>query len=81
MRKTVNVVGIGKRRKGTSRPGNSYDFVPLAITYEDPSFGGVRACEVNCDTPEFEQRVIAVGDILEVFMHQQNFQMKLDGII
>ena len=82
MKKTIQIIGIGQRRSGVSKSGNSYDFVPVAVSYEDKkNFQGVRCCEMNIETADFEEARLNVGDVREVFMHVQNFRMVLDGIL
>lgn len=74
MRKVVNVVGVGKRKQGVSKSGNSYDFVPLSLTFEDSGrVNGLRCCEVNANYAELASAWpdgIAPGDCAEVVMHE-----------
>jgi hypothetical protein len=82
MKKDVTVVGVGTRRTGKSKEtGRPYDFVPVAITYEDPSMNGVRAETVNVPGAMYDERPIYTGEFLTVFMHMQNFRTVIDGIL
>lgn len=82
MKKEVTVVGVGARRTGKSKEsGRSYDFVPVAITYEDPQMNGVKAETVNVQGAIFDERPIYTGELLTVFMHTQNFRTVIDGIL
>lgn len=54
----IRVEGIGPRRKGVSKSGNAYDFVPVHITY-DPKPGsnitGRAAAEILVDTADVDR--------------------------
>lgn len=84
MRCNVRVVGIGKRRSGTSKAGRDYDFVPLSINFVDPEdkeFQGERAETINMTFKDFNQNDIQLGDGLDVVMHWQNYQLVLDAVL
>ena len=82
MKKNVMVIGMGLRRAGTSKKGNAYDFIPMTFSYTDKSFEGVRAFEVNVDSAELETVPgLCIGEEITVYCHEQNFQMRLDGIV
>ena len=75
MRKIVNVVGVGKRKQGVSKSGNSYDFTPVAITFEDSQRwdAGQRCAEINVNTQELREAGhtgLMPGDCIEVVMHE-----------
>lgn len=74
MRKIVTVVGVGKRKSGVSKSGNAYDFLPLALTFEDSQrVNGLRCCEVNADYAELASSWpdgVTPGDVVEVVMHE-----------
>lgn len=84
MRCNATIVGIGKRRTGTSKAGKNYDFVPVAITYQDPQdadFEGVKAETINVDFPTFNASDLAVGDTVDAVMHFQNYKLYLDAVL
>lgn len=84
MRCDVNIVGIGPRRSGTSKAGNKYDFVPVAINYQDPqdqNFKGLKAETLNVDFSTFNEADMQVGDTLDVVMHFQNYRLYLDAVL
>lgn len=84
MRCNVNIVGIGPRRSGTSKAGNNYDFIPVAINYQDPldkNFKGVKAETLNVDYQMFSDSDMNVGDTLDVVMHFQNYRLYLDAVL
>lgn len=81
MRATVEIVGIGKRRTGTSKKGNAYDFVPLYFTCPAKDTEGVCAVTVNCDGDEYVRSGVTVGDVREFIMHESNYRLVLDAIL
>lgn len=81
MRKTVEIVGIGKRKAGTSKKGNSYDFVPISVLYADKDVAGQVAITLDCDGEEFDRSGVRVGEMRDFVMHEQNFKMRLDCIL
>lgn len=81
MRKTVEIVGIGKRKCGTSRKGNSYDMVPVSFLYHDKDTNGQCAATVNVDGEEYDRSGITVGEVRDFIMHEQNFSLRLDAIL
>lgn len=81
MRATVEIVGIGKRRAGTSKRGNAYDMIPLSFTYPARDTEGVCAVTVMCDGYEYDRSGVKVGDVREVIMHEQNYRLTLDAIM
>lgn len=84
MRCNVTIVGIGKRRSGTSKAGKNYDFVPVAINYQDPGepeFKGCKAETLNVDFKTFNDSDLAVGDTVDAVMHYQNYRLYLDAVL
>lgn len=81
MRKTIKIVGVGKRQVGIGkRTGLPYDFTNFAITYDHPYYYGLRAEEVGIDTEIVGDRVINPGDTLEVEMFSVNFKTRIGAI-
>lgn len=81
MRATVEIVGIGKRRTGTSKKGVAYDLIPLSIVWDDRNYNGKAAATVNCDGFEYDRSGVNVGEVREVIMHEANFRLQLDAIL
>lgn len=81
MRATVEIVGIGKRRAGTSKRGNAYDLIPLSFTYPAVDTKGVCAVTVMCDGHEYDKSGVDVGEVREVILHEQNYRLVLDAIL
>ena len=81
MRSNVRVVGIGKRRQGTSKMGRSYDFFPVSIEFADPDYAGFRAETVSVPGDMFLKSDIQVNDDLDMVMHEQNFRLQVDAIL
>lgn len=84
MRCNVKIVGIGKRRSGTSKAGRDYDFVPVSILFQDPEdheFKGERAETLNVTFRQFNDSDMALGDTLDVVMHWQNYALQLDAVL
>ena len=81
MRKTINIVGVGKRQVGIGKKtGLPYDFINFAISYDHPYYSGLKAEEVGIDTEVIGDRVINPGDILEVEMFSVNFKTRIGCI-
>lgn len=80
MRSSAKVVGIGKRRTGTSN-GNNYDFVSVSFVLKDADFQGFRAETCNIDYPEFQDSGLTVNQDCEIFCHFVKGKMYLDGVI
>lgn len=75
MRKIVNVIGVGKRKQGVSKSGNSYDFTPVAISFDDSArwADGQRCAEINVNTADLNDAghaQLKPGDCIEVVMHE-----------
>ena len=71
MRKYISICGVGKRMAGTGKnSGKPYDFTPVAFTYEDDYMNGLKAVTSNIDAGSLGNYVPAVGDSVEVVMHE-----------
>lgn len=81
MRATVEIVGIGQRKAGTSKKGVAYDMIPLCIAWEDRNFKGRACANVMCDGHEYDRSGVQVGEIRDVVMHEANFRLQLDAIL
>lgn len=82
MRKICQVYGVGERKNGVGkRSGKKYDFTEYSIGYEQDGFAGVKCETVAIDAETIGDRVIAVGDAIELVMHQSNFKTYVDAII
>lgn len=77
MRKYVNVVGVGEKRK--SKKG--WEYVPIAFTYDDKYINGLKAATVNVGTDVLGDDIPLVGDTLEFVMHESNFQLFVDAVL
>lgn len=82
MRKIVQVIGVGERKKGLGKKtGKKYDFTEIAIGYEVDGFHGMKCETVAFDADIIGDRVIAPGDALELVFHQSNFKTYVDAIL
>lgn len=71
MRKYVTIVGVGRRMAGIGKKsGQAYDFTPLALTYEDPKFTGLRCATVNVNKDALGDFIPGVGEVVEMVMHE-----------
>lgn len=77
MRKYINIVGVGEQR--TSKKG--WEYVPLSFTYEDRFINGVKAAHVNVGVDCLRGYRPAVGDTLEIVMHESNYQVYVDVVL
>lgn len=85
MRRYINIVGVGQRRKGVSEKSNRpYDFTPIAFTYEHESMSGLAAGQTllsaDCCPPGYNP---SVGETVEVFMRMdyKSRQIVIDGVL
>lgn len=76
MKKTIQIKGVGSRKHGIGKRG-PYDFTEYGICYEDKYFEGEKCETVGIDADTVGNRVIAVGDVLEVEMFQINFKTRI----
>lgn len=81
MRANVKVVGTGKRRKGVSAAGNSYDFTPVSIVFEDGETEGLRAETINIDQNIISEFGIAAGQQCDMVFHFVKGRAYLDAVI
>lgn len=81
MRKIVEVIGVGQRKKGLSKKGNKYDFTEVSIAYETDGIVGRKAETVAIDAVTLGDRVVAPGEVLDIVMHQANFKTYVDAIL
>ena len=84
MKTIITIVGVGERRYGVSKKsGKSYDFTPVAFTYEDPFFSptGVKAETVNVDQSALGDYKPTEGDVVTVVMHNANYRTYIDAIL
>lgn len=70
MRKFITIVGVGERRRGISEKNKkSYDFTPIAFTYDMPYVSGVLAVTANISQDNLGDYIPTVGDRVEAVMH------------
>ena len=83
MRTKIKVVGLGKRRAGTSaKNGRDYDFIPVAFVMHDSQFDGVRAATSNISGPDVDAvGGLTVNQELDAFYHFNNNQIVIDGLV
>lgn len=83
MRSTVKVVGLGKRRAGTSsKNGRDYDFIPVSFVMHDQQFEGYRAATANVSGPDVDSvGGLKVNQEIDAFWHFQNNQIVIDGLV
>lgn len=83
MRKTIKVVGLGKRRAGTSQKnGRDYDFLPVAFVIHDDQFEGVRAATANVAGSDVDSvGGLKVNQEIDAFYHFANNQIVIDGLV
>ena len=82
MRKLCTVYGIGERKKGVGKKtGKKYDFTEYSIGYAADGVAGVKCETVAIDADTIGDRAIAVGDTIDVVMHQANFKTYIDAIL
>lgn len=77
MRKYVNIVGVGERR--TSKRG--WEYVPLSFTYEDRFTNGLKAATCNVGVDALAGYNPAIGDNVEMVMHESNFSLFVDAVL
>lgn len=61
----IQVMGVGQRKKGVSKTGNAYDFVPVHICYTPTArdrVTGTAVAVVNVDTETFTRISPAPGE-------------------
>lgn len=81
MRKSVKVLGVGKRQCGVGKKtGLPYDFVNVGISYEHPAYSGLKCEEVGIDTEVIGDHVLSPGDVLDVEMFTLNFKTRIGCI-
>ena len=82
MRIIANVIGVGQRKKGISKKnGKPYDMQEIAISYDHQMFSGQKCETIAIDGNTIGDRVIAVGDSLDMVIHQANFKTYVDAIL
>ena len=83
MRNKIKVVGLGKRRAGTStKNGRDYDFIPVAFVMHDNQFDGVRAATANISGPDVDAiGGLSINQEVEAFYHYANNQIVVDGLL
>lgn len=82
MRKEVQVMGIGARKAGIGKKsGVKYDFTEVAIAYPEEKFDGMKCETIAIDATIIGDRKIAVGEVLDIVMHQANFKTYVDAIL
>lgn len=81
MKATINICGVGERRTGTSKAGNSYDFIPLSFTYADCHTEGLKAATVNVDMGCLPNGIPFVGQDVEAIMYEQGFRLHIAAIL
>lgn len=82
MRKTVQIMGIGQRKSGTSKKtGKPYDFLEISIGYDSPGFTGLR-CETICISSSLIGATELVpGEFVDIVSHEYNFKTYIDAIL
>lgn len=82
MRKVCMIYGIGERKSGVGKKsGKKYDFTEISIGYETEGFSGVKCETVAFDANIIGDRKLAVGDAIDLVMHQANFKTYVDAIV
>lgn len=83
MRNKIKVVGLGKRRAGTStKNGRDYDFIPVAFVMHDQQFEGVRAATANISGPDVDTvGGLKLNQEIDCFYHFNNNQIVIDGLV
>ena len=82
MRMLCNVYGVGQRKNGVGKKsGKAYDFTEISIGYQETGFAGEKCETVAIDAGLIGDRKIAVGDTIDVVMHQANFKTYIDAIL
>ena len=82
MRIFANVIGVGQRKKGISKKsGKAYDMQEISISYDHHMFSGQKCETIAVDGNIIGDRVIAVGDSLDMVIHQANFKTYVDAIL
>lgn len=77
----ITVVGLGLRKTGANDRG-SYDFIPVAFTYENRFIQGVKAATANLQLSQDED-IPVLGQSYMAFVREdyEKRQVFLDGII
>lgn len=83
MRNKIKVVGLGKRKAGTStKYGRDYDFIPVSFVMHDNHFEGVRAATANISGPDVDAiGGLSVNQEVDAFYHYANNQIFIDGLL
>lgn len=70
MRKTVQILGFGKRMSGTGKNGKPYDFQNLSFAYEDQYTTGLKATSVMVNGSVLGEYAPSVGDMVDMVFHE-----------
>ena len=81
MRKNVRIVGVGKRRVGTSAAGNSYDFTPISVLFKDDQMAGMKAETTNVSADVLPHELLGIDQEYDMVMHYSNFKLYIDAVI
>ncbi len=83
MKKNITIVGVGERKAGTGKTGKPYAFTPIAFTYEDDYFVGVKASTANVDDGTLDGYRPAVGDAVQAFIRPdfKTGRVYVDGFV
>lgn len=83
MRNKIKVVGLGKRRAGTStKNGRDYDFIPVSFVMRDNQFEGVRAATANIAGSDVDSvGGLQINQEIDAFYHFNNNAIVIDGLV
>lgn len=76
MRRDIQIVGIGRRKKGNGNRG-PYDFTDVCIMYDEPSISGKRAELITIDQTMLDEHPIEVGAVYDCEVCIFNFKSKI----
>lgn len=83
MRSTIQIVGLGDRKTGTSKAGKPYDFVPISFLFPDKYTTGMKAATTLMYGPEFDAcGPVMIGQEYDAVYHTgPNGAVYIDAII
>lgn len=80
MRDNIKVMGIGKRKTGTAKSGNPYDFIPVYFAFKEQDCQGFRCETVIFNPPEFPGDCTP-GKEYDAVFHFERGRMYIDAIL
>lgn len=76
MKVEVQILGIGKRKKGNGKNG-PYDFTDVSILYDDKHMAGQRGELITIDQAMLDEHPIKIGEVYTCEVYIYNFKTKI----